>query len=326
MADVRVFETEVFYRPASAELRFLPEGPQQIDDKTLSWVAIQHGPQATHGSLNLLDLTTAENTTYLLGGRPGFALPTTRQHVFLIGLEHRLVLFDTRSGTERVLSDQIELDVEGTIINDGEAFAGGVIFGAKDLKFAEKKAGLYLYRRADGQLFRLRSDQVCSNGKVIIADERSGEWTLLDICSPRKTVVAYRLDSQNGRVEEVRTVVDLRSESVFPDGMVATPDGRSVIIAIYNPSAADYGEARQYGFATGELEAVWRCPGSPQVTCPCLIRHDGQVKLVLTTAVEHMDESRRENSPQAGCLFIGETPFAELPDAVRFDVSGLTLS
>jgi sugar lactone lactonase YvrE len=128
------------------------------------------------------------------------------------------------------------------------------------------------------------------------------------------------LDVERGSVTEIRTAIDLTAGSVFPDGMIVTPDGRSVIIAFYNPEPAPFGEARQYSIATGTVEAIWRTPGSPQVTCPRLVSHEGKVKLVLTTAVEHMTAERQTDAPQAGCLFWGDTTFTELADEIRFSL------
>jgi sugar lactone lactonase YvrE len=312
----QVLETELLFRPASPELRFLPEGPRAAAPGLLSWVAIQHGADATHGSLNLLDLKSGQNTQFPLRGRPGFAVPTTSESIYLIGLERELVLYDTRRDHYERLHGDLEQGVAGTILNDGELFPDGLVFGAKDLKFAEKKAGLYFLRQHDRRLFTLRQDQICSNGKVLL--RREGVWHLLNICSPCKTVVEYRLDTEQGSIEELRTVVDLTSESVFPDGMTLTPDGKSIIVALYNPQPAPFGEARQYCIESGALEAIWRTAGSPQVTCPRLLPHEGSVKLVLTTAVEHMSAEQQADAPQAGCLFWGDTPFQEVPDEVRF--------
>jgi sugar lactone lactonase YvrE len=96
--------------------------------------------------------------------------------------------------------------------------------------------------------------------------------------------------------------------------MILTPDGKSVIVALYNPTDAPHGEARQFSLATGKTEAVWRTPGSPQVTCPQLIKIDGAIKLILTTAVENMPAERRPKHPKAGCIFVGDTTFDSLPD------------
>lgn len=306
------YSTKLLHQPHDDALRFLPEGPYPYDEGKLSWVGIQHGADSNHGSLNILDIASSTNESFALSGRPGFAFPTSKKGVFVIGLEREIGLFDIQTRSWEPLVDGIDAAVEGTIINDGVACSAGIVFGAKDLEFKEKKAGLYLYRTGERQLVQLRDDQICSNGKVIF--NQAGQTKLLDIDSPTQTAVAYDFDLANGRLGEPNVFVDLRDTDVFPDGMIVTPDHQSVIIAIYNPNDAEYGEARQYGIASGALEAVWKTVGAPQVTCPQLINVSGEIKLVLTTAVEHMDAERRRRYPDLGCLFIGETPFKSLPE------------
>ena len=314
----REYEAQLLYQPPTDALRFLPEGPYPLDQQRMSWVGIQHGGDAQIGSLNVLDFASGENRSYELEGRPGFAYATDREGVFVVGLERNVRLFDTNSGQYEDLCGPIDQDVENTIINDGLAFDGGLLFGAKDLEFAEKKAGLYLWRRSDRQLIRLRSDQICSNGKVLL--QQDGKTVLLDIDSPTKTVVAYDLDVQQGTLSEAKIVVDLRDGDSFPDGMIATPDGQSVIISFYNPNDAEAGETRQYGLQQGDLQCVWKTPKAPQATCPQLVKYQGRVKLVITTAVEHMSVERRAQHVNSGCLFWADTDFAELPDTPIFRI------
>jgi sugar lactone lactonase YvrE len=308
---VQTTECQLLYSPDQEALRFLPEGPYPYGESQLSWVAIQHGAEADYGSLNLLDLRSRENRNLPLKGRPGFAFPSDRPGQFVVGLERQLQRLDLESGETWALTDPVDADVQGTIINDGVVFSGGLVFGCKDLAFRDPKAGLYLWRAADGQLVRLRDDQICSNGKVVLT--RSKDFTLLDIDSPRKTVVAYELDVARGRLSTPRVVIDLRDQDAFPDGMVATPDEQSVLIAMYNPQDVADGQVRQYGLQDGDLQAVWQLPGAPQATCPQLVKFEGRVKLIVTTAVEHMPVERRETCPNCGCLFVGETQFQGLP-------------
>jgi len=315
---MREFSTEVLFRPEAESLRFLPEGPYPNGDGRLSWVAIQHGANAKTGSLNLFDFATGSNRSIDLPGRPGFAFPTNRDGVFITGMERRIGLFDTNDSSFKPLGDPVESDVNGTIINDAVVFSGGLIFGCKDLNFAEAKAGLYLWRRSDWQTIRLRNDQTCSNGKIVFGD---GERvTLLDIDTPTKTVVQYELDVTDRRLSPPEVVVDLTKGDAFPDGMIATPDGASVIIAFYNPADAEFGEAKQFSLATGEEEAVWRTAHSPRVTCPQLIERDGRVHLILTTADEGMTAEQQAQHTNAGALFIGETDFTSLPETPLFDI------
>ena len=301
----QIVEATVLLRPETDQLRFLPEGPYANGDGRISWVAIQHGPVATVGSLNLFDLSNGANTTHPLPGRPGFAFPCSDGRRFIAGCEHEIGLIDLRTGSWEVLIGGVDSGVEGTIINDGLVWKDNLVFGTKDLEFATRKAGLYLYRGADQKLIRLRDDQICSNGKAI--REVAGGLELIDIDSPTRKIVGYDLDISAGTLGPARTLVDLTADPAVPDGAILTPNGHSVIVSMYNPNPAAYGETRQYSLANGELEVVWRTEGSPQNTCPGFVMFEGKVFLVITTAVEHMPAERRGDSPNAGCLFAAAT-------------------
>jgi sugar lactone lactonase YvrE len=314
-----VIEMSPLFLPDTPELRFLPEGPYWLGDSRFSWVAIQHGPVARRGSINVFDTASRRNESFELPGRPGFAFPTTTEGVFVTGVERSVGLFDTQSRAWQPIVSDIDSDVTNTIINDGVLFDGHLIFGCKDLEFKTRKAGLYLLRRGERNVVQLRSDQICSNGKAVTRDANGQLW-LYDIDSPTKQIVRYPLDIEGGRLGPVEIVVDLTAGAVFPDGMILTPDGRSVIVSLYDPGDPVAGCSRQYRLADGALEATWTCPGSPQVTCPQLIQHAGRVRLVVTTAVEHMTAERQQRHPAAGALFVGDTPFDSAGDQPRFRI------
>ena len=314
---------ELLYMPSSSVVRFLPEGPTALGDGRFLWVAIQHGPNSQVGSLNIFDLNSRHNEQYDLPGRPGFAKPTQYAGVFVVGCEREIGLFDTGDRSWRVLASGIDSDVTNTIVNDGTCFGDNLIFGTKDLKFETPKAGLYLFRGSDRQLFRLRSDQICSNGKDVISV--GDHLYLLDIDSPTRRVVRYRLDVQAGSLDDIQTVIDLSDVRGVPDGMVLTPDEQSAIISLYNPNPQDFGETHQYSLLDGSLEAVWRTPLSPRATCPLLIDHpDGSVKLVITTAVENMPKEQQSVCSHAGGLFIADTGFHQAPALKTFRLSSST--
>ncbi|HSG73095.1 MAG TPA: SMP-30/gluconolactonase/LRE family protein [Planctomycetaceae bacterium] len=305
---MQIIQADVLFRPDTAELRHLPEGPIDLGHGRFSWVGIQHGPESTVGSLNIFDLNTGENRHYPLDGRPGFAFPTENPAEFLIGLERRLIVFNIETGESRILTEGIDGDVAGTIINDGVDFPEGVIFGTKELTFTQPIAGLYLWHKQQQKLSKLNGGQICSNGKVI----HKTDWghALLDIDTPTKKIVVYRVDVEQGTAPEPGTVLDLNDVPAFPDGMIMAPDQNGAIISFYNPEDADYGETRHYSLETGECLTIWRTPKSPRATCPLLIEHDGKTKIVITTAVEGMsEEKQRQVSPNAGCLFAAETEF-----------------
>ena len=164
---MQIYQTSVLLDPECRQLRFLPEGPIAYGNQGFSWVAIQHAEEATHGSLNVFDWRSRSNSNYDLPGRPGFAFPTEIDEIFVAGLERRVMMVNIATGENTVISDEIDQNVANTIINDGIPFSEGIIFGAKDLEFQTKKAGLYFWRASDRNLMLLRDDQICSNGKII---------------------------------------------------------------------------------------------------------------------------------------------------------------
>ncbi|TWT74368.1 SMP-30/gluconolactonase/LRE family protein [Allorhodopirellula solitaria] len=323
--DPRIIDAVALSTPESESLRFLPEGPLPLPlADCVSWVGIQHGSDSQHGSINLLNLATGENQTFDLPGRPGFAVACSGSAKgesptrFVAGVERALGIFDVADRSWTPFCEGVDADVDNTIINDAVVWGDNLIFGTKDLDFSEKKAGLYLYRGRDRALIRLRDDQVCSNGKMIRGDG-SGQLQLIDIDSPTKKIVQYDLDIEAGTIGAERVLVDLTDGSGVPDGAILTPDGAGVIVSIYQPDVAEYGETRQYDLTTGRLQCVWRTPGSPQNTCPALVVVEGRVRLLITTAVENMPGENRAQCPQAGQLFLADTDFAD-PAAIAAPV------
>ncbi|MDZ4848140.1 MAG: SMP-30/gluconolactonase/LRE family protein [Pirellulaceae bacterium] len=315
----KIVPADVLFRPTSEALRFLPEGPYPFGNDKFSWVAIQCGPTAKHGAINVYDWSSKQNESYELPGRPGFAFATNRDGVFVAGCEREIGLFSIRDRSWKVIASGIDLDREGTVINDAVAWDNNLVFGTKDLEFRTKKAGLYLYRGEDGRVVRLRDDQVCSNGKAILKTANGG-LQLLDIDSPTRQIVVYDFDLKAAKLSEPRVIVDLTADPAVPDGMILTPDGKSVIVSMYNPNPAPLGETRQYRLSDGALEKIWTTLGSPQNTCPQLIAMAGKVFLVITTALEFLPVERRAQSPEAGTLFFSPTDWLTASESPAFQI------
>jgi sugar lactone lactonase YvrE len=316
-------EARVLYRPEAAEDRFLPEGPRPIrlDDRdALIWVNIQTGADATSGALHVRfwDEDEDETETWRLPGRPGFVLPTDRPGVVLVGMGKEVGTFDLDAGEWHRLAT-IPDDNPRTIINDAEVVPGGraVVFGTKDVRFADPTAALYLYTLGDDVVSLLAPGQTCSNGKVFA--RYGGGLVLFDIDTPTKKVVRYRLDV-GGRVAVPDGVaLDLGREPGFPDGMRDGGEG-TVIVAFYNPDPVPHGRAVRFDLTGGQAVAEWHTPGSPRVTCPCLVERPDGVKLVLTTATEGMPGDQEDDCPEAGSLFEADAGVSVAPPAevVRF--------
>lgn len=307
------------FRPAGEGLRFLPEGPLPLGPGRAAWVAIQHGADATDGSLNLLDLRSGDHRSVSLPGRPGFAARTSRDDLFLIGLDQEIVLVDLGTATPNVIPTGLRVRDDGpTLINDGIATPFGIVFGTKDPQFKDPIAGLYLLRQSDGRLIKLAGGKTCSNGKAAVRDEQG--WVLFTVDTAPRTVTRYRLDVESGRVRDEQVWLDLCHEAHYPDGLRLAPTGDRVAMAFYHPGDGPDGLVRQYRLADAAIDQEWRVPGSPRVTCPAYVEVGGAVKLLITTAVEGMPDQVRVRCPEAGTLFLADTGFAApIPPADTFN-------
>lgn len=315
MGAVPTTEARVLVAPPTEPQRFLPEGPRVVvfrGRRALAWVNIQTAPDSTRGELHVWFPDTADHQVIPVPGRPGFLLPTDRPDTLLLGLTKEVGLFHVPTGDWEQLA-AIPDDSPRTIINDGEALPDGraVVFGTKDVQFADPIGHLYLLTLDDRKLSVLAGGQTCSNGKVFAED--GSELVLYDIDTPRRMVVRYRLDRQFRTLEDQGVAVDLRAVDGFPDGMADCGDG-TVVVAFYDPDPRPAGRAGRYRLGSGELVEEWTTPGSPRVTCPLLVEQDG-VKLILTTAVEGMPPEMRAKCPNAGCLFIADTTQTTVPVA-----------
>jgi sugar lactone lactonase YvrE len=290
---------ELFWTPPEEELRYLPEGPRFLQhhrsgENLLGWVAIQHGPNLKSGSFNILNLDTLQNTRHDLPGRPGFFAETDAPETIVIGLERRIVYYNwlTRELTETGVDVTFD---ERVIINDGVAVPEGLIFGTKDIKFRDPIAAAYRYDSATQWLTTLIPNETCSNGKYLAGN------VLYEIDSPRKVLDRYELDGMRHSI-----AADFQNFPGFPDGLRPTRDGKSVVIAFYDPGESRSGFARQISLATGKVEAEWELRGSPRVTCPEIFMLNGKERVLFTTAVEGMPERMLAQAPNAGALFVAE--------------------
>jgi sugar lactone lactonase YvrE len=293
---------------------FLPEGPRAVtlgDRDALTWVNIQTAPDATRGAIHAHFWDDDEHAVWNLRRRPGFALPTDKPGVLFVGLEKELGTLDLETNQFRPLATIPDANPR-TIINDGEVAPGGkaIVFGTKDVRFADQIAHLYFYALTDGVLSVIADKQLCSNGKVFARDARGP--VLYDIDTPTKTVARYRMEVGLRTVVPDGVAVDTSGEPGFPDGMCDCGDG-TVIVAFYNPEPVEAGRAVRFDLRTGRPVEEWLTPGSPRVTCPRLVRRPDGVKLVLTTATEGMPPEQRTKCPEAGNLFIAVTGLATIP-------------
>jgi len=315
--------TVLHVQPREAD-RFLPEGPRAVTVEgrpALAWVNIQTAADATGGDIHVR-FWDGGHRTYAQPKRPGFLFPTDRPDTLFVGREKDVGLLDLATNSFRALA-AIDDPSPRTIINDGEVVPGGraIVFGTKDLRFADPIAHLYLFTLDDNKVSVLAGQQTCSNGKVFARD--GSGLVLYDIDTPKKNVVRYRLDLAAHMVSSPEVVLDVSPIDGFPDGMRGAGDG-SVVIAFYNAAPVREGRAIRFDLQTGNAVEEWTTPGSPRVTCPLLVEREGRTRLVLTTATEGMPADQRAECPNAGDLFWAQTSLAAAPasETVRLDSKG----
>ncbi len=294
--------------------RFLPEGPRNVivDARpALAWVNIQTSTDATSGDIHLRFWDNGDRCVLPQPARPGFLLPTDVPNTVVVGREKELGVLNLSTGDWQALATIPDANPR-TIINDGEVTPDGqaIVFGTKDVRFADTIAHLYLFTFKDRQLTTLKSGQTCSNGKVFVQEDDG--LILYDIDTPDRQVMRYRLNVASRQLLPERVAVDLKEIDGFPDGMVGCADD-SVIIAMYHPTSAGPGRAHRFSLRTGTRLEEWLLPGSPRVTCPLLVRGENGVQVIFTTATEGMPTALREQCLDAGNLFIAETSLKSVP-------------
>ena len=204
-------------------------------------------------------------------------------------------LFDLSDGSWNVLIDGVDAGVDNTIINDGWAIGSQLIFGTKDLEFATKKQDFIFIMAHLMNLSNFDPTKSAAMEKALLTDDQ-GRHRLLDIDSPTRQLVSYPIDLKTGQLGDAEVVIDFTGDPAVPDGAVLTPDGTG-IVAMFRPEVAEFGETRLYDLQTGNLLTTWQTMGSPQNTCPAFVRVDGKLKLLITTAVEHMSDEGAASMP-----------------------------
>ncbi|MBI4661684.1 MAG: SMP-30/gluconolactonase/LRE family protein [Verrucomicrobia bacterium] len=328
---------KIVWVPPSLAFRFLLEGlifvppgavelPRRMSGGgvLLAMVGIQLSDTSRTGVVIFLDPDTGRHVVFPLPGRPGFIFRVRsgrKKGLFLVGIETSicLVQFDLIDGTSTIISvDEIPDPRPGEIINDsivspasreGRAFA---IIGTKCFTEGFFPGGAGLYHWEPGQVRPLLRKESCSNGKYwrVNAD---GQLILGDIDSPTGYSTEAVFDPATATLGRRRILIDLRADKNFRvlDGQVLTPDGKSVIPALFNYGAVTKtdGEVHRYGRESRRLEQVWVFPESPQMTTVCLARKPGRKRCTLyaLSAIEHMKPAAFAANPNSGVVWEAET-------------------
>jgi sugar lactone lactonase YvrE len=156
----------------------------------------------------------------------------------------------------------------------------------------------------DFAVTRLLDGVTISNGLAWTPDGA----TLYYIDSPTQGVDAFDYDTETGRLENRRRVVDIPAAAGLPDGMTLDTGG-CLWVALYGGSAV-----HRYT-PDGRLDTVLSFPAS-HITCPAF-GGPGLGVLYITSARDGLGERELAAQPHAGAVFAADVGARGLP-ALRF--------
>jgi sugar lactone lactonase YvrE len=149
---------------------------------------------------------------------------------------------------------------------------------------------------AEGVTFRLDSDRTLHTMIEASTIPNGLSWTADDQImyftdSPVQKVYAYDFDSATGAIANRRILLDLSTESYFPDGHAMDVDG--------NIWQACYGGSRVIRISPGgEITGIVHLP-TRNITCPVFVG----TELFITSAKESEPDKYPDSALNAGNLF-----------------------
>jgi len=313
-----------YHAPNSPVLRYLPEGVQLIPthpsgNPKFGWVAIQHGKEADHGSLNML-LPSGYNSSYCFNGKPGFFVQTQTRDVYIVGITNELFVVDIRSGGTITYPTGLKIaDRKDHLINDGIVVDGkGILFSTKAATWLENTGQQYFVPFENPEMLVVQNQVQCGNGTVVL-DSTDSEIRIAYIDSPKKTiveVVLYPKEISNGQVRHKveRVIADFTGGDALPDGMRAAPGVGApthLVAAFFHPGNPKFGVVREIEVNSGKVTAEWRATGAARMTCLDFFKvgTDSMIQILVTSADEGTPSEIARSQPNRGCLFSGSTHY-----------------
>lgn len=272
----------------------LGEGPLWHDERgELFWCSI------LAGELNACDAAGDNHHSWAFGEAISAAAIVDRD-TLLVATASGLVRFDIESGARQPVCSFPETETPFRS-NDGRAGPGGAFWISTMGRNAEPGAGS-IYRFVDGGLAVKRRGMAIPNA---ICFSPGGEWAYFSDL-PTRSILRWRLDPDSGdTIGEPVLFIDLRAESLMPDGAVVDGEG-----CIWN---AQWGAGRvaRYDPNGRFLEEV--TVPTAQATCPAFGGPDMKT-LFVTSAWQGMDVEARRADPLAGAVFAAEVSVAGRPE------------
>ena len=219
------------------------------------------------------------------------AIGLAKNSLFIAALQHGFGFINADAGTVTMIHDPEE-QFPGNRFNEGKCAPDGR-FWAGTMAFDEAAgAGNVYCLHHDFSVTKQITQVTISNGMAWSTDHA----TLYYIDSPARAVVAYDYDTVTGTISGKRMVIDLHSESGFPDGMTIDEEGMLWIafwggwkIARWDP---------QQGKKIAEI-------GLPVANVSsCTFGGPSLDNLFITTAGKDITSEDLRKQPLAGSIFV----------------------
>ena len=198
---------------------------------------------------------------------------------------------------------KIETDNPGTRFNDGRSDRQGRFWAGTMVENSDQAT-------SSGAMYCLHSDLSVTTGITQLEIPNSLCWSpdgsiVYHADSPKQTIKKYHYDHANG--EFLNEEIFARTEpDCYPDGSIVDQQG-----FVWN---AQWGGSKVVRYKpNGEVDLELAIP-TAQPSCVGFAGADLDL-LVVTSAWQGMDEQTKSSDPQAGHLFIYQTPFAGIIDA-----------
>lgn len=214
----------------------------------------------------------------------------------LVAFAKRIAWVDWASGKVTATLSEVEPQKPGNRCNDGKLDpAGRFWIGTMSNDGSVRGAGA-LYRLDDERLVPVLDGLTIANGMGWTADAR----TMFFIDSPTREVWAFDFDPADSSVADRRTVVRVREELGFPDGMCVAPDD-TIWVAHWGAGCVCRWDPRT-GLMLERVET-----GCPHTSSCCL---GSEGALYITTSRLGLDEPALVTAPLSGRIFRRPQSFA----------------
>jgi len=274
----------------------LGEGPTwHAGEGVLYWVDIKRPAVFRH------DPSRGQTGHWPMPREVGCVVPSRSSQRMVFADSHGFGVLDLRSGHITRITDP-ESDLPGNRFNDGKVDRAGRLWaGTMDNNCAGPVGSLYRLN-PDGQVRRMATGFICSNGLGWSPDSRTMYFT----DSMVRIIWAYEFDLDSGDLGERRVFAQLSNDDGVPDGL--TVDGEGYVWS------AIWDGWRVVRYAPdGAVDKEVRLP--VQRPSSCMFGGPDLKTLFITSACVELEWNALKEGPLAGALFAMDCEVAGLPES-----------